>query len=308
MEVIYSLGEIDKISDATGVSLGSFDGLHKGHLTLINALKKKCLEENLKSVIYTFENHPRQLVTSKQTPRLIIRNDQKIDLLEKIGIDFLVMVKFDNFQKNISAKDFVEKILLQKLNMRWMAVGADCRFGRKAEGDIKLLKDFSKEYEFGLTIVPPVKIKDEIISSTSIRDHLSNGLIDKANLFLGRNYSITGKVIKGKQLGAKQGFPTANISVDISLCLPKNGVYVTNTIVDDNVYNSITNVGFNPTFNQTNYNIETNIFGFNQNIYGKEVTVEFLHRIRDEKKFNNIDELYSQINADTDYARGYFNI
>lgn len=308
MEVIYSLEEIDKISDKTGVSLGSFDGLHKGHLTLINTLKEKCLEENLKSVIYTFANHPRQLINSKKSPRLIIKNDQKIDLLKKIGIDYLVLVKFDSFQKNISARDFVKKILLEKLNMRWMTVGADCRFGKKAEGDISLLNDFSKEYKFDLTVVPPVKIEDEIISSTAIRNQLSNGLIDKANLFLGRNYTISGKVIKGKQFGAKKGFPTANISVDISLCLPKNGVYITKTIIDNNVYKSITNVGFNPTFNQTNYNIETNIIDFNQDLYDKEVTVEFLHRIRDEKKFNNIDDLYKQIKNDTSYARDYFNI
>jgi riboflavin kinase/FMN adenylyltransferase len=131
--------------------------------------------------------------------------------------------------------------------------------------------------------------------------------MDKANLFLGRNYSIKGKVIKGKQFGAKRGFPTANISVDINLCFPKNGVYITKTIIDNNVYNSITNVGFNPTFNQTNYNIETNIFDFDQNIYGKEVEVEFLHRIRAEKKFDNVDQLYGQINDDKAYAKDYFD-
>jgi riboflavin kinase/FMN adenylyltransferase len=307
MEVIYSLEEIDKIPYMTGVSLGSFDGLHKGHLTLINTLKERCLKENLKSVIYTFANHPRQLINSKKPPRLIIKNQQKIELLRKIGIDYLVLVKFDSFQQNISAKDFVEKILLHKLNMGCMIVGEDCRFGKKAEGDINMLKDFSKKYEFDLTVVPPVKIDDEIISSTAIRNQISNGLMDKANLFLGRNYSIKGKVIKGKQFGAKRGFPTANISVDINLCFPKNGVYITKTIIDNNVYNSITNVGFNPTFNQTNYNIETNIFDFDQNIYGKEVEVEFLHRIRAEKKFNNVDQLYGQINDDKAYAKDYFD-
>lgn len=308
MEVIHSLGEIDRLSERTGVSLGSFDGLHKGHITLINTLRENCKSKDLKSVIYTFSNHPRELINSKNSPKLIINNRQKIDLFNKTGIDYLVMVKFDNFQKNIKAKDFIEEILLKKLNMKSTTVGSDCRFGRKAEGDIALLKEFSRKYDFDLTVVPPVKIDDEIISSTSIRNQLSNGLIDKANSFLGRNYSITGKVIKGKQFGAKHGFPTANISIDFSLCLPKSGVYITRTLIDGSIYNSITNVGFNPTFNQRNYNIETYIFDFNKNIYHKEVTVEFLHKIRDDKKFSNVDELYKQVKDDIAYAKDYFNM
>ncbi|SHJ90827.1 bifunctional riboflavin kinase/FAD synthetase [Paramaledivibacter caminithermalis] len=308
MEVIYSLEEIDKITDKTGVSLGSFDGLHKGHQTLINTLKGKCVKENLKSVIYTFSNHPRGIINFKSSPKLIINNNQKIGLLEKIGVDYLVLVKFDEFQKNIGAKEFVEKILLEKLNMSCMVVGNDCRFGKNAEGDTSLLEKFSKKYGFALNVVAPVMIGDEVISSTSIRNQLSNGLIDKANSFLGRKYSIAGKVIKGKQFGGKQGFPTANISIDFNLCLPKPGVYVTETIINNNRYSSITNVGFNPTFNQKNYNIETHIMNFNKKIYNEEITIEFLCRIRDEIKFNNVDDLYRQVNKDIAFAKDYFNI
>ncbi|SKC74068.1 bifunctional riboflavin kinase/FAD synthetase [Maledivibacter halophilus] len=308
MEVIHSLGEIGSLTEMTGVSLGTFDGLHKGHITLIKTLKEDCKLQNLKSVIYTFSNHPRELINSKNSPRLIINNKQKIDLFYKMGIDFLVMVKFDNFQKNIRAEDFIEEILLKKLNMKAAIVGWDCHFGRKAEGNIELLKEFSQKYDFDLTVVPPLKIDNEIISSTSIRSQLSKGLIDKVNLFLGRNYSITGRVIKGKQFGGTQGFPTANISVDLSLCLPKSGVYITRTVIDRIIYKSITNVGFNPTFNQRNYNIETYIFDFSKNIYDKEVTVEFLHKIRDDIKFDNVENLYKQVKTDIDYAKNYFNI
>jgi len=177
---------------------------------------------------------------------------------------------------------------------------------KKAEGDIAILEQFSKNYSFDLTIVPPVRFEDEIISSTAIRHFLSQGLIEKANMFLGRNYSIVGRVIKGKQLGSKLGFPTANISIDFNMSLPKPGVYVSKTKVNNRIYNSITNVGFNPTFNQKNYNIETYILEFNKNIYGEEVEVRFLHRIRDEIKFNSIDELCAQINKDTLYSKEYF--
>ncbi|WP_432665005.1 bifunctional riboflavin kinase/FAD synthetase [Wukongibacter baidiensis] len=306
MEVIHSLSKIDRLSHMTGVSLGSFDGIHKGHLTLINSLVENCRKKNLKSVIYTFSNHPRGVINTKNSPKIIISKRQKVDLFKEIGIDFLFMVDFDDFQRNISAEDFVAKILLEKLNMSSMTVGTDCRFGKKAEGDIILLEQFSKDYSFDLTIVPPVKLEDKIISSTAIRHFLSQGLIEKANMFLGRNYSIIGKVIKGKQLGSKLGFPTANISIDFNMSLPKPGVYVSKTKVGNRVYNSITNVGFNPTFNQKNYNIETYILEFNKNIYGEEVEVHFLHRIRDEIKFNSIDDLCDQINKDIIYSKEYF--
>lgn len=305
MEVINSLGEIGSLSDRTGISLGSFDGLHKGHLTLIDTLLKNCREKNLKSIIYTFSNHPREIINSKHLPKRIINRQQKIDLFNKIGIDILVMVNFDTFHRNIRAVDFVENILLEKLNMSSMTVGKDCRFGKNAEGDINLLKEFSREYDFELAIVPPVKIENEIISSTAIRNFLSQGIIEKTNMFLGRNYSITGQVVKGKQLGSKLGFPTANIEIDFSLCLPKPGVYITKTIVDKKIYNSITNVGYNPTFNEKNYNIETYVLEFNKNIYDKEVKIEFLHRIRDEIRFNNIEDLCKQINEDVLYTREF---
>lgn len=207
MEVINSLSEIDRLSYMTGVSLGSFDGIHQGHLTLINALVENCRKKNLKSVIYTFSNHPRGVLNIEDPPKIIINKKQKINLFKQLGIDFLFMVDFDDFQRNISAKDFVEKILLEKLNMYSMTVGEDCRFGKKAEGDIILLEQFSKLYSFNLTVVPPVKLEDKIISSTAIRHFLSQGLIEQANRFLGRNYSIIGKVIKGKQFGSKKGFP-----------------------------------------------------------------------------------------------------
>lgn len=305
MEVINSLSEIDRLSCMTGVSLGSFDGIHRGHLALMNSLMENCREKNLKSVIYTFSNHPRGIISINNSPKIIISKKQKIDIFKKIGIDFLFMVDFDDFQRNISAKDFVEKILLEKLNMSSIVVGADCRFGKMAEGDIVLLEQFSKQYCFDLTVVPPVKLEDKIISSTAIRHFLSQGLVEKANMFLGRNYSIIGKVIRGKQLGSTLGFPTANISIDFNMSLPKPGVYVSKTKVKNGIYNSITNVGFNPTFNQKNYNIETYIFEFSENIYGEEVEVYFLHKIRDEVKFNSIDGLCRQIDKDAAYSKEY---
>lgn len=192
--------------------------------------------------------------------------------------------------------------------MRNIVVGFDCRFGKNAEGNVSTLKELSQIHNFELNVILPVKLNNKTISSSLIRKYLSQGRIEKVNEYLGRNYSVYGYVIKGKQLGSKLGFPTANILANSNLCLPKPGVYITKTYIDDNLYYSTTNVGFNPTFNQKTYNIETYIIGFNDDIYGKEIKVVFYKRIRDELKFKNIRSLCKQIENDVIYTKQYFGI
>lgn len=306
MEVIYSLKELKKLRFKTGVSLGTFDGLHRGHQALINQLKKNCRENNYKSVVYTFSNHPREITSKDNIPKKILNNKEKIKLFEETGIDYLVFVEFDKLHSNIEATDFVEKILINKLNLHSMIVGFDCRFGKNGKGNIESLKNFSNEYQFDLKVVSPIKVDNEIVSSTLIRKLLTKGLITKANHLLGRNYTMVGEVIKGKQVGSKLGFPTANIKFNSSLCLPKPGVYITKTYIEDKVYLSVTNVGFNPTFNQKNYNIETYIFDFNYDIYDKEIKIEFLKHIRDEFRFPSIEALCKQMDEDIKLAKNYF--
>ncbi|MDK2917438.1 MAG: riboflavin kinase / adenylyltransferase [Candidatus Petromonas sp.] len=308
MELIYSLEDMGKMVYETGVSLGTFDGLHRGHQRLINKLIKKSKSNGYKSIVYTFANHPREITSKKNKPKKIISVKQKIELFNKIGIDFLILVNFDDFHRNIKAENFITDILMEKLNMHSMVVGFDCRFGKNAEGNIKSLKRFSQKYDFDLEIVPPIKIENQIVSSTLIRKLLSKGLIGEVNNLLGRNYSIFGKVIKGKQLGSKLGFPTANISIDLDLCLPKKGVYVTKTHLKNRPYYSVTNVGLNPTFKQNTYNVETYILDFNKNIYNEEIRVEFLERIRDELKFNNVASLCEQISQDIIFTKKYFKL
>ncbi len=305
MEIINSLDEI-LLQEESGISLGTFDGLHRGHNKILGTLIHECKLMNYKSVVYTFKNHPRE-VTTANTPKKIINNNKKIKLLRQIGIDYLVMVDFDHFHKNIDAKSFVDDILLNKLKMKNIVVGFDCRFGENAKGDTKLLKELSLKYNFDLNIIEPLKLDNEIVSSTLVRKFIQDGNIIKANEFLGRKYSIAGKVIKGKQLGKKLGFPTANIYVDFEICLPKNGIYITETLINGAKYKSVTNIGYNPTFEQKNYNIETHIFNFNEMLYDKNIEIEFHKRIRDEKYFENIEKLKEQVKSDIINAKIYFN-
>lgn len=308
MEVIYSLSNIKNHIKPTNIALGTFDGLHRGHMELIKKLILKSKINNYTSVVYTFLNHPREITSNKNNTKRIINSAQKIELFEKAGVDILVLVDFDEFHRNIEAEDFIRNIFVNKLNMKNIVVGFDCRFGKNAEGDLNTLKFLARKYDFDVEIVQPIKIENKIVSSTLIRYYLSSGEIEKVNFFLNRPYEVRGKVIKGKQLGKTLGFPTANILLDNTLCLPKSGVYATKTMIGNDIYFSITNVGINPTFNQKNYNIETYIFDFNENIYNQEIKVFFYKRLRDEFKFGNIDDLCNQINNDIIIAKDYFSI
>lgn len=308
MEVINSLNEIANFNYKSSIAIGTFDGLHKGHQVLINKLINKSKFKKHKSIVYTFANHPREITDKNNFPKRIISTDDKIKLFKKMGIDILLLPEFDKFHRNIHAEDFVKSILIDKLNMKNIIIGFDFRFGKNAEGTIELLQNLSYKYNFDIDIVEPIKINNTIVSSTLVRQFILEGQIEKANNFLGWNYFIRGKVIKGKQLGTKFGFPTANILVDTGLCLPKSGVYITKTYVDDKTYFSVTNIGVTPTFQEKKYSIETYILNFNENIYNNEIKVEFYERIRNELKFDTIELLYEQIACDINYTKKYFKI
>ena len=211
------------------------------------------------------------------------------------------MIPFDSYMTKISPLEFIKEILIDKLDAKKIIVGHDFTFARRTEGNIKILKEMSFKYRFDLEIVNSIDINDIRVSSTHIRQLVDNGDVDKVNNYLGYNFLIKGKIIKGKQLGRTIGFPTANIKINDNLLIPKKGVYVTSVYIDDNIYYGATNIGYNPTVKGESLSIETNILEFSEDIYGKIIKLEFLERIRDEKKFNSIDELKLQLKKDTDY-------
>lgn len=300
MIIIKSINDIDNI-DKSVVTIGNFDGLHKGHQVLIKEAVQFANKKNIKSVVFTFENHPANYFGKKHI-KSIITNNEKINRMRSLGVDILVIIPFNDYMTKISPIEFIKNILIDKLGARKIIVGHDFTFARRKEGNTNLLKELSSKYGFELEIVNSIKINDIRISSTYIRQLVVEGSVDKVNKYLGYHCEIKGNVIKGKQLGRTIGFPTANIEVNDDLLIPKNGIYATKVYLGDNVYYGATNIGYNPTVNGDKLSIETNILNFDEDIYGQVIKIEFLERIRDEKKFNSLYELKAQLKKDTDYV------
>ena len=297
MIVITSLDELEQI-EKSSVTIGKFEGLHKGHKVLIKKTVNYAKENNIKSVVFTFANNPANFFESEKV-RKIITDKSKIDSMRDLGVDVVLNIPFDESMTKISAIDFVENILVKKLNVEKVYVGHDFTFARNKEGDANLLKVLGGEYNFDVDIIKPIKINNIRVSSTYIRDLLAQGKVDKVKDYLGNNYTVEGVVVSGKQIGRTIGFPTANLKFKENLILPRPGIYATKVYIKDKVYMGATNIGFNPTVRVEKLSIETNILQFNQDIYGETIKLEFLERKRDEKKFNSLDELKEQLKKDT---------
>lgn len=285
----------------TYIALGSFDGLHIGHLSLIEKTISLAAENNGLSMVFSFKNHPLTLVNKEIAPKLLMDNETKLEIIEKLGIDISCIVEFnENFMK-IEPEEFI-KILVKKYKAKGIIVGFNYRFGYKNRGDVNLLKSLSKEVGFELHILSACKYKDEVVSSTRIRECISNGNIEESNVMLLRPYMLKGKVKEGKKIGRTIGFPTANLDYNKDFVIPKVGVYYTNVEYNSKIYKGITSVGFNPTVNGKELTVETNILNFEKNIYEDELKIYFIERIRNEKKFNSLEELQSQLYKDKEYA------
>lgn len=308
MKIIYSTDNA-KFSKPLGVGLGNFDGLHIGHVALLNVLINECSINNLHSIIYTFIKHPDNIINKNLVTPLLITAQKKAELFAKLPVDYLFYENFDESFSRMQPEEFVRDILVNRLNIKLAVAGFDYTFGYKGTGNADLLKELGQKYGFKVVIIPPIKINDKIVSSTLIREYLSKGDMENAFSFLGRHYSITGVVEHGKGLGGKLGFPTANITPEDYLLMPAYGVYATKTVIDGKAYSSITNVGTAPTIAEgpgdNKARIETYILDFSENIYGKPIEIYFIKKIRDERKFNNTEELIMQIKNDISAAKLY---
>lgn len=292
------------------LTLGSFDGVHLGHLKVISRLNEIAKETGGESVILTFSPHPRQVLYPKENNiKLLNTMDEKIALLEKAGVDNIIFYPFTKEFSKLSYTEFVRDILIGQLGMKFLVVGYDHRFGSNREGDFTQLNELSKKFDFAIEKEEAFNLKDVNISSTKIRNALSIGDIELVRSFLGYDYSLTGKVVHGQKLGRKIGFPTANILIDNNdKLIPAAGVYAVNIEIDGEMFSGMLNMGMRPTVScNGDFSIEVNIFDFNRDIYDKNIKVSFIGRIRGERKFDGVEELKTQLSKDKTAAEIIFS-
>jgi riboflavin kinase/FMN adenylyltransferase len=302
MKVIFDPKE--KIKELTSATIGIFDGVHLGHKSIIGLMRKEAAGNHSSTCVVTFFPHPQKVLRGIDMP-LIVPLKERFRLLEKEGVDITVCFNFTKAFSKISAKDFVKNYLVEKLNIKTIFVGPDLFFGRNREGNVELLKSMAKSFGFKTRTVRPVYFENELISSTAIREFIEDGNVKKAANFLGACFSIEGNVKEGERRGRELGFPTANLDTDWEL-LPKNGVYLTWAEMGEKKFKSITNVGTRPTFGKNQLLVETHIIDFKDEIYGKTIRVSFVERLRDEKRFTNVESLISQISTDVEKAKRVF--
>jgi len=312
MKIIRNYKYISENDKNIVLALGNFDGIHLGHLEVLKRTISIAEEKKLQSAVISFEPHPLTILKNTKNIRIVSLQD-KIKLIEKTGIDILFLFHFTSEFSHLPANQFLQNILVKQLQINHLVIGHDFIFGKNRSGNSTYLEQRSKDLNYGFTQILPHKCKANniIYSSTKIREYLKNGNITKANELLGKNYSITSRVIKGQNLGMKLGYNTANIDLK-DLFRPKFGVYAVRIFLKNNtqIYNGVANIGIRPTIKnntQKNEILEVHIFNFSDNIYGKKITIEFIAFIREEKKFNNIDELKNQIAKDCQESKELAN-
>lgn len=302
LKVFSSISEFN-YTKKTIVTIGTFDGVHIGHQKIIEKLIQETKNSNCESLILTFFPHPRMILHKKSPIKLLNTISEKSSLLEKMGLENLIIHPFDKEFSNLSAEDFVKTILVDSLNIKKIIIGYDHRFGKNRDANIEDLIAFGRKYSFEVEQISAQEIDSVSVSSTKIRDAIANGTMAVANEYLGYDYLLSGKIIKGKQLGSTIGFPTANIKIEENYKLiPKNGVYVVKSHLQGKTVFGIMNIGFNPTVNGEYLSIEVHFLDFNADLYNTQISVSVIARIRDEEKFTSLDLLKTQIQKDKNYA------
>jgi len=288
------------------VTIGIFDGVHLGHQALLGRLVSAARNNGSESVVITFDPHPRHVLNKdRENISFLTTLKEKKELLENCMVDHLIVINFTKDLGNLEAADFIREILVKKIGIKHLLVGYNNQFGRAREGDILKIREYARIYGFTVDQAETVYGDEGIISSTSIREALLSGNLANANKWLGYSYQVTGKVVEGKKLGRSLGFPTANIKPDEDhKLIPANGVYAVEVLVENELLQGVLSIGFNPTVDpeRRDRSIEVNIFDFKDDLYGKTITVFFRHRLRDEKKFRNTDQLRKQMAIDREEA------
>lgn len=303
MQIIKDLKEISSPLKNAVVTTGNFDGVHIGHQALFRQVIEKAASMDGTSVVLTFVPHPIRVINSNKHFPLITRYEQKLELIGETGVDALICIPFTREFADTPARTFVKDILCDLIGMKAIVVGQDYSFGRKREGNVSLLKEMAATHGFEVIISGWIELEGHRVSSTEIRNLVRDGEIEKARKLLGRHYQVRGAVVRGRDRGAKLlGFPTANLTLHDELC-PKTGVYAVTVEHDGALYKGVANIGYSPTFQNGQFGVEVHIFNFDKTIYGEPMRLNFIHRLRDEKKFSGPESLAAQIKQDVAKAK-----
>ena len=290
------------------VTIGTFDGIHLGHQKILSRLIKSSKNKDLNSVVLTFFPHPRIILNKYNDVKMIDTLDEKIIHLDEIGIDSLIIHPFDKNFSLLSANQFIKDFLVDKLKIKHIIIGYDHRFGKGREASVTDLKNYADNYDFTVEEIKAQEIEKITVSSTKIRNSINQGDIKTTEKYLGRYFNLTGKVVKGDGLGKKINYPTANIFIEESYkIIPKDGVYLVETIIKDKLFKGMMNIGHRPTIGTNVKSIEVHLFNFNQDIYGHVISIKMISKIRDEKKFSSIQALKEQLVKDENYCLKLIN-
>ena len=290
----------------TLLTIGVFDGVHLGHKYLISQLKEHARQQNLLAVVVTFRRHPQEVLSPQTKLPFLTDLDERTNLLKNEGVDTIITLPFTREFAQLSAREFVS-LLKKYLRMRGIVIGPDFALGRNREGNANTLRTLGQDMNFSVTVVPPVVINDEVASSTAIRKALADGDMKKVHQLIGRSFSLHGHVITGAGRGVELGFRTTNLDIDPEQALPADGVYATWAYVDDRAYQSMTNIGKCPTFGYNERTVEVYLLNYDSDLYGRELKIDIIERLRDEKQFDTVEELKKQITEDVNQGIAILN-
>ena len=308
MKVIVDIQKSEERLKNSYVALGTFDGVHRGHRVLINSAIEEAKKNGGISVVYTFLNHPLEIIAPERVPKMINTIDEKLRLLEEMGVDYVVLQTFDEKYAETSKEEFIDKILIEYLGAKEIFVGFNYTFAERGSGNVEYLRKVAPKKGIKLNEIKAIEYKGQVLSSTLIRKFILEGKIEEANMFLGRPFFISGEVEHGKKLGRVLGFPTANLKV-VNKVYPPFGIFGGTVLIEGEKekYNAVVNIGKNPTLKPGELSVEVHILDFNRDIYGKKIDVSIEKHLRDEKKFGSMEELRQGIGNDVENWRKISN-
>ena len=305
MQIEEELARLSPKKDMV-LTIGVFDGVHLGHKYLISQLKEHARQQNLLSGVVTFRQHPQEVLVPQTKLPFLTDLAERSNLLKNEGVEAIITLSFTGELAQLSTRQFIS--LLQKyLRMRGMVIGPDFALGRNREGNIDVLRTLAQDMNFSVTVVPPIMINGEVVSSTAIRNALADGNMKRVHTLIGRLFGLHGRVISGAGRGIKLGFPTANLDINPEQALPADGVYATRAYIDDKAYHSMTNIGKRPTFGGNEHTVEVYVLDYHSDLYGHELRIDVIGRLRSEKQFDTAEELKKQIAEDIKQGRAMLN-